>query len=246
MFNKLLLPLFILTISSVSFAKETPGPRNLTVKQCFAIQKTLLTGIIPTDAKAREALQGRAISVHNELRGLDYAGVLAWTEKKITGIKRDMALAQMRFMAKKPPAFDKTQKLGEARVNIDELHFSQLNIGSKTGSNNEYTVFGNARAIKEGKLDVKIFPKLRVWRDVNGKIWTLDHRRLAAMRLSGVIDEVDVVFVPEWRVNLERFKFSTESDGKMILMRFKDKEDPTKEVVAVIVNDGKRLQKPKD
>lgn len=237
--NRFIFILLLLNISSVVFAR-TSQPPTLTVQQCFKLKAALLTGLAP-DPKLAVSHEAKINSLHQEMKGLDYSGIVPWTEKSITKVKRKLALLQIKFFAKELPKYNKAQKLGPAVVNIDEIRFAQINANNVTG---EYTVIGNAKAIKEGKLDVSIFPKLRVWRDVDGKIWTLDHRRLVAMRLSGAIDNVEVEFVKKSLVNLHGFKFSTETDGLTIFLRVKEPNDPTKDLIAVIINDQKRLRKP--
>jgi RHS repeat-associated protein len=70
----------------------------------------------------------------------------------------------------------------ETILNPNEIHFMQSSIKNTTG---EFTVLGNAEALKSGALNPSVL-KMNVWKDANGKIWTLDHRRLAAFRLSGL------------------------------------------------------------
>lgn len=58
----------------------------------------------------------------------------------------------------------------------------QSSIKNTTG---EYTVLGNAEALADGTLNPNVL-KMKVWKDADGKIWTLDHRRLAAFKISGL------------------------------------------------------------
>ncbi|MDR2039443.1 MAG: hypothetical protein LBQ60_16090 [Bacteroidales bacterium] len=58
----------------------------------------------------------------------------------------------------------------------------QSSIKNTTGN---YTVLGNAEALTNGTLNPKIL-RMNVWKDANGKVWTLDNRRLGAFRLSGL------------------------------------------------------------
>lgn len=231
-----LFALFLLFATTVALAQ----PR-LSKAECDKILTALLSGLNSNNPEIITKLQPKIAALHKEMEGLEYGGILPWTERTSTKIKRKLALLQIRFFAKTLPGFDRTQKLGPATVNIDEIRFAQLQADNVTG---EFTVVNNAKAIKEGKLDVKIFPKLRVWRDVDGKIWTLDHRRLVSMRLAGNLDQVEVEFVKESLTRLHGFKFSTETDGLSIFLRFKDAKDPTNELIAVVINDQKRLGKP--
>jgi hypothetical protein len=81
-----------------------------------------------------------------------------------------------------------------------------------------YKVISNAKSLKKGKLNVSDFPPLRVWKDSTGKIWSMDHRRLAAFVLSGVVNEVPVTWtkpsvVKHWKNETKYFPIS---DGNEI------------------------------
>lgn len=58
----------------------------------------------------------------------------------------------------------------------------QSSIKNTTG---EFTVLGNAEALANGSLNPNVL-RMNVWKDASGKVWTLDHRRLGAFRLSGL------------------------------------------------------------
>ena len=45
----------------------------------------------------------------------------------------------------------------------------------------EHTVLGNAEALKNGTLQATDSPEIQIWQDVDGKLWTLDHRRLGSL-----------------------------------------------------------------
>ena len=67
-------------------------------------------------------------------------------------------------------------------LNPNEIHFMQSSIKNTTG---EFTVLGNSEALANGSLNPNVL-RMNVWKDASGKVWTLDHRRLAAFRLSGL------------------------------------------------------------
>ncbi len=88
-----------------------------------------------------------------------------------------MGMALERYIAKK--------SIGAAAqgvMNTSEIHFMQSSIKNITG---EFTVLGNAEALANGSLSPNVL-RMDVWKDASGKVWTLDHRRLAAFRLSGL------------------------------------------------------------
>ena len=95
-----------------------------------------------------------------------------------------------------------------------EIHFMQSFIKNTTG---EFTVLGNSRALRSGELSPEML-RFRVWQDTDGKIWTLDHRRLAVFRLSG-LEEAPIQWANPSR---EMWKISTENGGESIWLKFDD------------------------
>ena len=82
-------------------------------------------------------------------------------------------------------------------VNVSERHFMQRSINHKSSKKNGgYSVINNALQIQDKKINVVDIPSITVWRDTDGKIWTLNHRRLAAFVMAG-IDKVPVVWAEE-------------------------------------------------
>ena len=63
-----------------------------------------------------------------------------------------------------------------------DVNFMQSSIKNQTGG--EHTVLGNAEALKSGALKATDLPEIRIWQDADGKLWTLDHRRLATFRMT--------------------------------------------------------------
>ncbi len=70
---------------------------------------------------------------------------------------------------------------GSDTVNPKDVNFMQSSIKNQTG---EHTVLGNAVALKSGALKATDLPEIRIWQDADGKLWTLDHRKLAAFRIA--------------------------------------------------------------
>ncbi len=66
--------------------------------------------------------------------------------------------------------------------NTSEIHFMQSSIKNTIGN---FTVLGNAEALANGTLNPNVL-RMNVWKDAGGKIWTLNHRRLGAFKLSGL------------------------------------------------------------
>lgn len=215
---------------SNAFAKDPiPASRMLRCKTLFS---TFLEGTVPRrSAKLNKTVK----EIEQELDGLNYGGVVTWKLDEFADLNRKLVrYHDVDELAYKMPAFDKSQKLGTATVDAREIRFAQ--ISAQNDSDGGYTVINNARALKDGTLKTTDLPKLRVWRDVDGNVWTLDHRRLAAMRLSGAVDNIEVEFVAEEIVQAQRFKFSTPTDGKTIIVNFKKPED-RESVAIVLMND---------
>lgn len=179
-----------------------------------------------------------------ELQGLNFVEVIPWEpnqkDKALRKLIRKHGLTSL--LSKNIPEFDHTQKIGPARVNINELHFSQYAASNHTGN---YTVVGNAQAFKAGKLDPSKFPRLQVWRDTTGKIWTLDHRRLISMVMAGYDKELDVEFVPFDFFKEDRFKFTNMGDGNSIILSLTKEDGSSRAPIAVVVSKPKvEIKKP--
>ena len=88
-------------------------------------------------------------------------------------------------------------------------------IKNQTG---EYTVLDNAEALKSGALKVTDIPEIRIWKDPSGKVWTLDHRRLAAYRIAG-IDKIPFKWATEEEVANQMWKMTTKTKGLSIKLK---------------------------
>ncbi|WP_421829164.1 RHS repeat domain-containing protein [Larkinella sp.] len=98
-----------------------------------------------------------------------------------------------------------------------EIHFMQSSIKNVTG---EFTVLGNAEALKTGALNPNVL-KMNVWKDANGKIWTLDHRRLGAFRLSG-LEKAPVQWASPAQVQNQMWKMTTKNGGTSVKLKLGD------------------------
>lgn len=227
--------LFLWLLLSLSFSLYAKGPQK---PSCLLQNLTLLANL-KTGHLARhpEKYTDLIAKKNKELEGLAYEGIIPWGPKKRDAIKRFMIEKfGMDKWAQDLPAFDKNQKLGKAVVDIDEIHWSQINARNMS-QDGKYTVIDNAKSFKAGTLKVEQLPAVRVWRDVQGRVWTLDHRRLAAMRLSGVIKNVPVEFVDEATVKAQQFKFGTHNDGASLFVWLDDVQKEG-DLAIVLVNKG--------
>ncbi len=213
-------------------ARSPQDHPRLTVLQCFKISPNISTG---HSDKLSGKIRHEISRKEKELQGLSYNAIIPWAPRKRDAVHRFL-IEKLDF--KNPlsiPIYDKTQKLGRAEIALKDIRFSQVNCRNMS-QDKKYTVVGNAHAIREGKLDVKKLPTIKVWRDTQGRVWTLDHRRLAAMRLSGVIDKVEVEFVTEELVKAQGFKFGTLNEGKSIFVHLDDPET-NENLALVLLND---------
>ena len=103
----------------------------------------------------------------------------------------------------------------DCTVKTKEIHFMQDSIKNKTGN---HTVLQNAKDLKNGKLKVTDFEPIRVWKDENNKIWSLDHRRLAAFKMAG-IEEIPVKWASKSTVAKEMWKMTTKTNGESIILK---------------------------
>ena len=108
-------------------------------------------------------------------------------------------------------------------VNPKDVKFMQSSIKNKTG---EYTVLGNAEALKNGTLKVTDLALIRLWKDENGQLWTLDHRRLAAFRLAG-LESVPFQWATDKEVANQMWKMTTKTNGDTIRLKLGNGENMT-------------------
>ena len=91
----------------------------------------------------------------------------------------------------------------------------QSSIKNQTG---EYTVLGNEEALKSGTLQATDLPVIRIWKDSNGKLWILDHRRLAAFRIAE-LDSVPFRWATDEEVASQMWKMTTKTQGTSIKLK---------------------------
>jgi len=133
--------------------------------------------------------------------------------------ERILRSSSMRDPSTLPPI--QRQKSSELIATLDpkEISFMQQSISytsQDSSGDGVYTVLDNAIQLRDGVLKPQDLPTIRVWKDEQGRIWTLDHRRLAAYRIAGNLDSIPVQWVAPEIVERERFKFTTQSEGRTI------------------------------
>ncbi len=105
-----------------------------------------------------------------------------------------------------------------ASLSPSEIRFMQDSI-SNQALGKDYSVLQNALDLRAGKLKVSDLPPIRVWKDEFGKVWTLDHRRLASFKMAGNIDSIPVVWVSPAEVRQQAFKMTTANEGQSVVMK---------------------------
>ncbi|EHH2451552.1 hypothetical protein J7X19_004456 [Vibrio vulnificus] len=94
----------------------------------------------------------------------------------------------------------------------------QSSIKNTTG---DYTVLGNAEALKNGTLKAEDLTTIKVWKDTEGNLWSLDHRRLAAFKESG-LDSIPVEWATAKEVKQQAWKMTTKTNGTTIKLKLGD------------------------
>ena len=126
----------------------------------------------------------------------------------------------LQFFAKKS---GKAVEKGSNTVNPKDVNFMQSSIKNQTG---EYTVLGNAEALKNGTLQATDLPEIRIWQDADGKLWTLDHRRLAAFRIAE-LDSVPFRWATDEEIAGQMWKMTTKTNGTSIKLKLGNGESMT-------------------
>jgi len=123
---------------------------------------------------------------------------------------------KMCLQGKTNPQAEQTEGTGQpTTVNPEDVRYMQSSIKNQTG---EYTVLGNAEALKNGTLSPDDFSDIRIWQDDNEQLWTLDHRRLAAYKLAG-LEEVPFQWATQQEINSQMWKMTTKTDGLSIKLK---------------------------
>ncbi len=110
---------------------------------------------------------------------------------------------------------ENVSKAGSEILNPKDIHFMQNSIKNHTGS---HTVLDNIDALKNGTLRSEDFPTIKVWKDKSGKIWTLDHRRLASFK-GAELDSIPVKWATSQEVADQMWKMTTKNGGISIKLK---------------------------
>lgn len=101
-------------------------------------------------------------------------------------------------------------------LSIGEIHMMQASVSNPTG---DYFVLQNGITFKNNPALFESLPRIRVWvNEADGKIWTLDHRRLAAAKLAG-FERVTIEWASQGEVMGEFWKMTTTGSGLDIKIR---------------------------
>ncbi|RQR70883.1 type IV secretion protein Rhs, partial [Burkholderia sp. Bp9012] len=108
-------------------------------------------------------------------------------------------------------------------IDPSQVHFMQSSAKNVTG---DYTVLANAQALQDGTLDPNIL-KTKIWKDGAGKLWTLDHRRLAAFKLARKCMPYQMASKDE--IDNQMWKMSTKNGGTSIRLKMENGQSMTVE-----------------
>lgn len=185
---------------------------------------------LKVDTRLAASLQAK----RQELEGLDFIGVVPWRPSRTGPVTRFITekTGSDVFMTSLLPKYLPNQPLGKRTIKVRDIRWSQSQAANMS-QDGKYTVVDNARALKAGTLNLNVLPVIRVWQDTQGRVWTLDHRRLAAIRMSGAFDEIPVEFVEESMVVAQKFKYSTRNEGNTILVHLDEKGSDGKMAIVV-------------
>lgn len=139
-------------------------------------------------------------------------GIMAATQNKLRSI-----------FANYDATMHEALESGSNTVNPKDVNFMQSSIKNQTG---EHTVLGNAEALKSGALKATDLPEIRIWQDADGKLWTLDHRRLAAFRMAE-LDSVPFRWATDEEVANQMWKMTTKTNGISIKLKLADGQSMT-------------------
>ncbi|WP_315973426.1 RHS repeat-associated core domain-containing protein [Vibrio rhizosphaerae] len=113
--------------------------------------------------------------------------------------------------------------LKPSSLNPQDIRYMQSSIKNTTG---DYTVLGNAEALKSGALKAENLTTIKVWKDTEGNIWSLDHRRLAAFKESGM-NSIPVEWATADEVKAQAWKMTTKTSGVTIKLKLGDGQNIT-------------------
>lgn len=101
-------------------------------------------------------------------------------------------------------------------MNPSKIHFMQSSAKNTTG---DYTVLGNTKSLSTNSLDANVL-RVKIWKDTSGKIWSLDHRRLAAFKISKKC--VPYTWATPAEVKSQMWKMTTKNGGTSIRIKMAD------------------------
>jgi hypothetical protein len=146
----------------------------------------------------RQILPQEAVpaNLKDKLAGLKYQHVFTADEAKLDELLYDYNQDPL------PASVLKDSR--PSYLSIDKIRFMQRSINFKSrAEKGGFEVLANAKKMKSGELQIQDLPPIHIWEDINGNIWTLNHRRLAAMHLSGVVKRVPVIWAKREEIESE-------------------------------------------
>ena len=187
---------------------------------CSIIAKNIITGRVP---RGPEKYAHKVLDRKRELGDLNFYDVIAWKKNDFDAVRRFfMDKLNFNFLRiQEFPTPDPKQAAGLGEASVNEIRYLQAQ-ARNLSADGKYSVIGNAKDMKNGLLKPTDLPPIRVFRDTKGRIWSLDHRRLAAIKLSGAYDKIEVEFVGPEVLKGQEFKFGTLNEGRSLFVSLDD------------------------
>ena len=154
----------------------------------------------------------------SQLEGMTYDYVYTASLDELDNILYD-------YDNRKVPKF-RERKNKTTHLEVSNLRFMQKSAKFKSSSRKGgYEVLETARSLQTGKLDIDDLPMIQVWEDKKGRLWTLDHRRLAAIILAGNFTEVPVDWATQQEVEDDWDKYDPINGGlSMDIVNYRERE----------------------
>ena len=144
------------------------------------------------------------------LKGLNYFKVIILSDSFLH-------LDKQRLQTKPFPSFIPPSPTHSPKnIPIWKIHFMQNSIWVLF-HNNKYDMITTAKLLKNHCLKISSLPKIHVWKDKNGHIWTLNHRRVAAAILAGNIKQLPVIWASRKEVKQNQSEYTTRHHGSVVI-----------------------------
>lgn len=141
---------------------------------------------------------------------------------RLAGLSYEVRTKEERKASTQPlPSYDHSKEVRGTEVLATDIHFMQSVVADYL-DHKKYSLIEMAHDIHTQQLRLSDLTPLEVWRDTNGKIWTLNQRRLAMFRLAGYQGPVAITWITEEEMKKDNAGFSPWQEGDNIQIRLSD------------------------